>query len=193
MCEESGGVVVGIVQSLEDGDRLGRVRVTFPHLEDQESELARLATLMAGPDRGAFFRPEPGDEVLVAFEHNDPRRPYVIGSLWSKVDQPPADDGRDKNNWRFFKSRSGHLIKLDDTDGAEKIELVDKDGKHTVAVDSGANSIRVVSDSGDVTVTADAGSVTVTAKTVQIDASQQMTLSAGGKLTIRGATVEINP
>jgi uncharacterized protein involved in type VI secretion and phage assembly len=192
MCEESGGVVVGIVQSLEDGDRLGRVRVRFPHLEDQESELARLATLMAGPDRGAFFRPEPGDEVLVAFEHNDPRRPYVIGSLWSKVDQPPADDGKDKNNWRFFKSRSGHLIKLDDTDRAEKIELIDKDGKHTVAIDSGANSIRVVSDSGDVTVTANAGSVTVNAKTVQIDASEQMTLSAGGKLTIRGATVEIN-
>lgn len=192
MCDESSGVVVGIVDSLKDDDRLGRVRVRFPHLEDQQSELARLATLMAGPDRGAFFRPEPGDEVLLAFEYNDWRRPYIIGSLWSKKDPPPTDDGQEKNNWRFFKSRSGQLIKLDDTDGAEKIELVGKGGKHTVVVDSGANNIRVVSDSGDVTVTANAGRVTVNAKTVEITAREQMTLSAGGTLTIRGATVKIN-
>jgi len=31
--------------------------------------------------------PEVGDEVLVAFNHGDQRKPYVIGSLWNGADK----------------------------------------------------------------------------------------------------------
>ena len=65
-----------------------------PAPERRAERLGRLATPMGGKDRGLFFRPEVDDEVLVAFEHGDPRRPYVLGALWSKVDPPPADDGK---------------------------------------------------------------------------------------------------
>jgi uncharacterized protein involved in type VI secretion and phage assembly len=196
MCDQDrNSIVVGIVTRLDDDDNIGRVKVRYPTMEDQESHWARMATLMAGPGRGAFFKPEPGDEVLCAFEHNDPRRPYVLGGLWSKTDAPPTDDGdQEKNNWRFFKSRSGHVIKLDDTSGSEKIELIDKDNKHVIAVDSAADSIRVESKSGNVEVTASGGKVTVSATTVEISASGDMTLSAGGTMTIKGSSaVDINP
>ena len=43
---------------------------------------------MAGKGRGLFYLPEVGDEVLVAFEHGDIRRPYVIGSLYNGSDKP---------------------------------------------------------------------------------------------------------
>jgi len=33
--------------------------------------------------------PEVDDEVLVAFEQGDPRRPYLIASLWNSEDKPP--------------------------------------------------------------------------------------------------------
>jgi len=46
-----------------------------------------------------FFIPEIDDEVLVAFEHGDLRRPFVVGSLWDddrdcSGDRPPSDEDR---------------------------------------------------------------------------------------------------
>src|SRR5205085_2988322 len=124
------GVVVGVVtNNQDDPDGLGRVKVKFPWLSnDEESFWARVAVPMAGKERGFYFLPEVEDEVLVAFEHGDPRFPYVLGSLWNGQDKPPEkNDG--KNNVRVIKSRSGHVIRLNDEDGKEKIESIDKSGK----------------------------------------------------------------
>jgi phage baseplate assembly protein V len=193
MPRQTNGIVIGIVTDLDDPERLGRVRVRYPHLDDQKSYWARLATLMAGPDRGTFFRPEVDDEVLVAFEHGDPRRPYILGGLWNSVDSPPSNTGQaTENNVRLIKSRSGHVIKLDDTQGAAKIEVVDKNGSHKVVIDSANQKIEIVSDVGDVEVTANAGTVKVEALTVEIKATGNMNLEASGTMTIKGALVNIN-
>src|SRR2546426_9457473 len=78
------GVVAGIVTNNEDPDGLGRVKIRFPWLsEDNESWWARIAAPMAGKERGAYFLPEVDDEVLVAFEHGDVNFPYVLGALWN--------------------------------------------------------------------------------------------------------------
>jgi uncharacterized protein involved in type VI secretion and phage assembly len=195
MCDGcANGVVVGIVTSLKDEEQLGRVKVRYPHLEDQVSEMARLATLMAGPNRGSLFLPDVDDEVLIAFEHGNVRRPYVVGSLWSTVDQPPAGDGDQKaNNHRLIRSRSGAVIRFDDKSGAEKIEVVDKDAMHSITLDSAGKRIDVVTTTGDVNVRATAGTVAVTAGTVNVRSTGSMTLQASGVLTIRGSKVEINP
>jgi len=187
------GVVIGIVTDLEDEEGLGRVKVRYPTLDDQQSDWARLVVPMAGANRGTFFRPEKDDEVLVAFELGNPRRPYILGSLWSRPDKPPRDDGKPKeNNWRFIQSRSGHRILLDDTRDKERIEIQDKDGTRRVLIDSAAGKIRIVCDAGDVEVEAPSGAVKVQAATVEIKASGTMAIEAGGALTIKGATVNIN-
>jgi uncharacterized protein involved in type VI secretion and phage assembly len=190
---QANGIVIGVVSDLEDPENLGRVKVKFPHLDDQEGDWAKLVSLMAGPDRGVFFRPEVEDEVLVALEHGDYRRAYVLGALWSKTDKPPADDGNAaENNWRFIKSRSGHIIKLDDKQGSELIEITDKTGDHQIIIDSANKKIQVTCKSGDVEVSAKSGSVKVEATTVEIKASGDMNLEATGTMTIKGATVNIN-
>ena len=110
------GVVIGLVTSVDDPEEQGRIKVHFPWLDEgHETDWIRIATLMAGNDRGAFFMPEVGDEVLVAFEHGEARFPYVIGFLWNGQDAPPGAHVRD----RIFKSKNGHQIRfLDSTPGS---------------------------------------------------------------------------
>ncbi len=140
---DTNGIVIGEVCDLEDPDKLGRVRVTFPHLGGVKSDWAKLVSPMAGKERGIFFRPEKGDEVLVAFEHNDGNRPYILGSLWSQVDTPPPSEGSAKdNNIRFIRSRSGHILRLDDTKGKEKIEFINKDSQRRIVIDCDQKKFR---------------------------------------------------
>jgi uncharacterized protein involved in type VI secretion and phage assembly len=186
------GILVGVVESLEDSDGLGRVRVRLPTYDNQVTREARMATPFAGKNRGMFFKPEIGDEVLIAFERGDPRHPYILGALWSKEDPPPADDGRpEDNNWRFLTSRSGHVLRFDDTDGGEKIELIDKDGSRRLVIDTANGKVRIECDQGDVEITAQM-KVKIEAQTVEVKASGDLKLEAGGQLTIKGSTVNIN-
>ena len=71
-----------------------RVQLALPWLPGYQP-WARLANQSAGTDRGSYFVPQAGDEVLVAFNHGDVREPYVLGSLWNTIDKPPADDPTD--------------------------------------------------------------------------------------------------
>jgi uncharacterized protein involved in type VI secretion and phage assembly len=144
------GVVIGVVSNTDDPDSLARVKVSYPWLgDDAESPWARVVTPMAGGDRGIVCRPEVGDEVLVAFEHGDMRFPYVIGAVWNGVDGPPQHRGADgDNNIRMIRSRSGHEILLDDTDGSEKITIVDSSESHKIEISSDgvvitSNSIKI--------------------------------------------------
>lgn len=187
------GIVIGVVESLDDPENLGRVQLRYPHLGGQRSDWARIATPMAGGGRGAFFRPERGDEVLVAFEHGDPRRPNVIGALWSKSALPPEGTGpKTENNIRLFVSRSKHTIVFDDTAGGEKIELMDKDGKRRVTIDSANNRIEVNCQQGDVQVFAQSGEVKIQALNVLVEAQNSLTLRCNGMTTITGNPVAIN-
>jgi uncharacterized protein involved in type VI secretion and phage assembly len=194
------GVAVGLVIDNKDPQALGRVRLKLPALSDDEIGLwARIAVLMAGADRGTFFPPEVGDEVLVAFEHGDIARPYVLGGLWNGQDKPPETNADGKNNLRLVKSRSGHLIRLDDSDGAEKIEIVDKSGGNSITIDTANNAISITS-AADVTIDAPQGTLKLSAQTIEIASSANtevkaqgnLTLEASGATTLKGAMVNIN-
>ncbi len=194
------GVVVGIVTDNKDPDKLGRVKVKIPRLSgEDESNWARVISFMAGKERGAFYLPEVDDEVLLAFEYGDINIPYVIGSLWNGKDKPPITNDDGKNNFRIIKSRSGHIIRLDDTDGKEKIEIVDKTEKNMIVIDSKDNKISIKSEK-DIEISAPNGKVTINAKDIEakssasakVEASSSMDLKASGTMTVKGATVNIN-
>ena len=85
-------LVVGIVTNNKDPDKLARVKVKFPALDEQlESEWLRIASVNAGPSRGVLMLPQVNDEVIVGFENGDTRRGYVLGSLWNGKDKPSPD------------------------------------------------------------------------------------------------------
>src|SRR5262249_54853035 len=100
----------------------GRVRIRLPWSPDASGKSyeawARLATFMAGNNRGGWFIPDVQDEVLVAFEAGDTRHPYVLGGLWNGSDTPPESmDGAGKNNKKTLRSRNAVVVTLDDADG----------------------------------------------------------------------------
>jgi uncharacterized protein involved in type VI secretion and phage assembly len=194
------GVAVAVVTNNQDPDKLGRVKVRFPWLsDDDESHWARVAAPMAGKQRGVYFLPEVDDEVLVAFEQGDFRFPYVVGALWNGKDEPPASNDDGKNNIRVIKSRSGSLIRLNDEKGKETIEIVDKSGKNSIVVDTAKNTVTITSDK-DITLKAPKGTITLDAQTVTVKSSSNskfqagaaMDVKASGTLTLKGSTVNIN-
>jgi uncharacterized protein involved in type VI secretion and phage assembly len=186
------GVVVGIVTNNQDPDNLARVRVKFPWLsDDNESSWARICMPMAGNGRGAYFLPEVDDEVLVGFEHGDVRFPYIVGALWNGVDAPPTNNSDGKNNLRLIHSRSGHLIRLDDTDGDEKVEIIDKTGNNKITIKSSDNSMSLECD-GKMTLHAKMGIEIQSDADITIKANSTMDVESSAPMTIKGAMVNIN-
>jgi len=194
------GVTPALVLDNKDPQGLGRVKVKFPNLSDDDiGHWARVAVLMAGNQRGTFFLPEAGDEVLVAFEAGDITRPFILGGLWNGQDAPPDTNADGKNNLRLIKSRSGRVIRLDDTDGSEKIEIVDKSGNNHLTFDTANNTITIAS-AKDITLDASQGTIKLTAQNIslsstadtKVDAQSGLTLQASGNTTVKGALVNIN-
>jgi uncharacterized protein involved in type VI secretion and phage assembly len=194
------GVVTGIVTNNQDPDELGRVKVRFPWLsESDESWWARVAVPMAGKQIGTYFLPEVDSEVLIAFEQGDVHFPYVLGALWNDPNKPPETNQDGKNNKRTIVSRSGMLIRLDDSDGSEKIEISDKDNKNSIVISVAENTITISADA-DITITSANGKLKLSGKgieltsqaDVKVEAQSGMDLKASGQLKIKGATVDIN-
>ena len=193
------GVVVGIVTNNQDPDKMGRIKVSFPWLADsQESWWARIATPMAGNSRGMYFLPEVNDEVLIAFEHGDMRFPYVVGALWNGKDAPPTTNDDGQNNLREIKSRSGHIVRLDDTNGAEKIEVIDKTGGNSLTISSSDNTItltctgRMKLQAMGIDITSQADINIQAQSTMSIAADATMNINSDATMTIQASMVNIN-
>ncbi|MBU7005770.1 phage baseplate assembly protein V [Phosphitispora fastidiosa] len=208
--QRTGGKVAGVASAIvtnnKDPDGMGRVKVKFPWREDgDESYWARVATLMAGNNRGSLFLPEVGDEVLVAFEQEDISHPYIIGALWNGQDKPPETNTDGKNNVRKITSRSGHEIIFDDnseqkkerleihTKAGHKIILDDAAGAEKILIEDNSGSNKLEIDSAQNSITMESGmKLKIKSQSIEIEAGAAMTLKAGATLTIKGALVKIN-
>ena len=173
------GVYPALVADINDPDGQGRVKVRLPWLPDDGggfSVWARLATLMAGANRGTWFIPDVDDEVLVAYEGGDPRRPYVVGALWNGQDTPPETmDGAGNNFIKSITSRNGVKITLDDNDGQEKM-ILETPGGQKLTLQDGPGKVEIVDSNGN-SVTLDSGGISVVASV---------------KVSVRASTVEVN-
>ncbi|MEX2627964.1 MAG: VgrG-related protein, partial [Ilumatobacteraceae bacterium] len=146
------GVTIGVVTNNRNSEKnFGQVKVKFPYLtDDVESAWARVATVGAGANRGVMFMPEVDDEVLVAFEHGDVTRPYVIGSVWNGNDAPPLARHNDEEAMkkRTIVSRLGHQLTFYDGDGDDKknVSIVLADGATKLFL--GHDKVEVIANSG---------------------------------------------
>jgi uncharacterized protein involved in type VI secretion and phage assembly len=207
------GVVPAIVSNIQDPEKLGRIKVTFPWLsEESETDWVRVLSFYAGSETGAFFLPEVGDEVLVIFQKGNINAPYVIGSLWSSKAKPPESNDDGKNNIKIFKSRaghtitfnddtetqkakleiksgSGHTITLDDAPGGEKIEIKDKSGNNKISFDATQNSITIES---SMKLDIKAPTINIEAQTALNLKGAMLKVESSGIAEIKGSMVNIN-
>jgi Rhs element Vgr protein len=192
------GLQVGIVTSNEDPDGEHRVRVRLPLVDDADDGIwARVASLDAGDDRGFFFRPELGDEVVVGFFDDDPRRAVMLGMLHSSAKAAPLT-GSDDNHEKVYQSRS--KMKLSFNDDTKVLELstpagniitLSEKAKTLAIVDQNRNKIEMTPDG--ITIES-AKALTLKAKTdLKLDATKGLAAKSGQALKLEGtASAEIS-
>lgn len=185
--------LIGIVTNNADPEGLHRVKVQFPSLtEEHESHWARVVSMGAGATRGFDWLPEVDDEVLVAFEHGDIHRPYVMGGVWNGQDAPPENvqntvvDG--KVRLRTLKTTSGHQIQLveEDKDSSKKGIYIHTKDNRKIEINDSCQKIIVTTSKGQIIELDDSsGSLSIQAKSeIALDAKTI-------KLTASGSSIEL--
>jgi Rhs element Vgr protein len=207
------GLQIGIVVALENDPELeDRVKVQLPMVDQHQGIWARVAALDAGKDRGAYFRPEINDEVVLGFLNDDPRHAVILGMLNSSAHPAPLPT-MDTNNEKGFITRS--KLKLIFNDEKKSVGIETPNGKK-ITIDDDANSI-VLSDQNNNKIQLDASGITIEssknisfktatgdikieANNIKSEASMQFSalgnvaaeLKSSGQTVIKGAIVSIN-
>ncbi len=207
------GLQIGVVTSNEDPASEHRIRVRMPTVDAADDGIwARVASLDGGDQRGLFFRPEIGDEVVLGFLDADPRSAVVLGMLHSSA-KPPPWSGADENPEKGYRSRSGMELYFNDektaleisTPAGNRIALSEDEESLTIA-DQNGNAIEMTSDGITITsakiLTLSAGTeLKLESKTsfaaksgsdLKLEGTASAELSCAATTTVKGGLVQIN-
>jgi len=189
------GIASAIVTNNKDPDGMGRIKISYSWDQDNyETSWARVMSFMAGDDRGGYFLPEVGDEVLVGFIGGDIEFPIILGALWNGKDTPPEKNGNGKNDIKKIRTRSGHEIIFDDKESGAKLEIKSKSG-HQISLDDapGGEKLTIQDKTGN-SIELDAVTNKITLKSsMQISLEANIIdIKADSILTLQGGIVKIN-
>ena len=187
------GLQVGIVREYEDGDpeKQFRIPVMIPNADpdrDKKHVWARIASLYAGAERGIFFPPEPGDEVVLGYFNDDPRHPVILGSMFSKPNSLPLPtkiDGAETTELSFkgIITKNGTQILFNEDE--KRLRFI-VDEKQTMEFDSTDKSIRIIDDINEQCIELSPDGILIdSAKDLIIKVQGNMKLEVGEKLEIK--------
>ncbi|MEZ4368340.1 MAG: phage baseplate assembly protein V [Kofleriaceae bacterium] len=209
-----GGLAYGVVTQNQDPEGLGRIKVSLPWLDAGDRDQAHWASWavpMEGPKFGWYAMPDVGDVVALAFVDGDVRHPVVLGGVWSKADAPPEVSEDGKNNFRGYRSRTGHRLILDDS-AKVKVVFADRTTKNVIGIGqfaadgtgpnkcavykppkAGDAGVAMASMEGDLRVACPQGTLTLDAGGhLKVTATDAVVIKAGGALSAEAKTVKIN-
>lgn len=204
------GVYYGVVCQNKDPDNLGRIKIRLPWLDQgdtDQSHWAQYVTPMEGKKFGIYAMPDVDDAVVVMFIGGDTTQPVILGGIWSKPDFSPETNEDGKNNFRGYRSRSGHRLILDDT-AKTKVVFADKSGKNMIGVGNfakdgagpnvcavykppmaGEVGVSISSMEGTMEITCKDGALKVEAgENVKINAETTIDIKAGGDIKMKGSS-----
>ena len=112
-----------------------------------------------------------------------------------------VDSGSGKVNKRVIKSRSGHVIILDDTQGSEQIIIRDKNAKNDIVIESNGDKMTIkvgqdftveaggkvsIKSTGEMALDSGSSKLSVKCGTLDIQAQQTGSIKATSSLTLEG-------
>lgn len=174
------GLQIGIVTVLEnDPDGEDRIKVRIPLISDtDDGTWSRIATLDAGSNRGTFFRPEIGDEVVVGFLNDDPCHPVVLGMCHSSA-KPAPEPAKDDNHRKGYVSREKMQFIFDDE---KKVIILATPGGNRMTLSEDAKGIAVEDQNGNKITLDDSG--------IKVESSKDLTLKAAKDIKIEGMNLD---
>jgi len=183
------GLQVGVVMPHEDDpDKEFRVRVHIPAFNHQKGNVwARLISGDAGLNRGIFFRPEAGDEVIVGFLNDDPRQAIILGAVHSSANQPPISPSAE-NSQKGIVTKAGYSLLFDEE--KETITLSTSE-KHTLCIDEKQKQIFLEDVSGNRIEMSQDGILIKSAKDITLASEGDFEIKATGNVKIGGQKVDL--
>ena len=160
------------VMSNDDPAGLGRIQVAFAWQKESGAKTPwiRMTNPHSGGGKGFYFIPEVGEEVLIAFEGGNAEKPFVLGAMYNG--SASSGYSTPENNIKAIHTRSGHIIKLDDSEGAESITITDKN-KNIVFIDTANNNIEVTANE----------TMTFNAKNMLMNVTENLDIRVGKNMT----------
>ena len=180
-------IVVGVVTNNDDPDKQGRVRVRYPALsDDHEGWWARVVATGAGGSRGLVSLPVPGDEVLIAFEHESDQHPYVLGAVFNGQALPGELQKTDKSFGLF--SDKELIVKAVDRiamTGQKSMTLTSADDAKLTTKGGGGMGNVEVSSVANLALASDQASTFEAQTSLGAKAGTAMTIEAGTTLDVK--------
>ena len=179
------GLQIGKVVSNEDPTGEHRVRVRLPLVDNAgDGVWARVATLDAGDDRGFFFRPEVGDEVVVGFLDDDPRQAVILGMLHSSAKAPPLT-GSDDNHEKVYQSRSKMRLYFNDE---KKLLHLETPAGNRIALNEDAQAVKIEDQNGNTIEMTQDGIKIASSKAIELKAGTEVKMESGTAFSAKGGT-----
>ncbi len=168
-----------IVSDNKDPEKLGRIKVLFDWSSDVQSPWLRMVMPHTGDNRGFYFVPEEGDEVMVGFEMGNPDYPFVLGSLYNGKNNF-GKRAKDNNNLKSIKTKSGNEILFDD--GGQ------------IIIRNNHNSLELIcAEDGKIVIKTDGDMEFTTGKKMALNVGTNLEISVGENVVFKvGGNTEIN-
>ncbi|MDP2686422.1 MAG: type VI secretion system tip protein VgrG [Aequorivita sp.] len=175
------GLQVGVVSQLEsDPNGENRVLVKIPIINNDEQGIwTRIATLDAGNNRGSFFLPEIGDEVIVGFINDDPNHAVILGMLHSSAKPAPLT-ASDDNHEKGFVTRSEMKLLFNDE---KKSIIIETPGGKKVTIDEDSGVIKIEDENRNIITMDDSG--------IAMESGKDFSIKATGDCTIEAMNINV--
>lgn len=183
------GLQIGVVVAHEkDPHNEFRVRVHVPAFDPLKGTIwARMTSGDAGLERGIFFRPEVGDEVVVGFLNDDPRQAIVLGSMHSSANKPPIVPEAE-NSQKGIVTKQGYRLVFDEK---EETIVLETSAQNSFRIDEKKGVVSIEDANGNRVELSDKGVLIESAKDFKISSKGNFEIEAKGNVKIGGKKVDL--